>query len=553
MDLDLTRATRTGTGRSHWPRLIDAAFGAIVIIWSFHWFRVSEGEWFYLDDWRLLVQASADDRFLEPYNRHLSVVILGVYRLLADLFGLGSYVPFRIAHLTSFGALAVAVYLLARQKVGALIAAALATALLWSNFLDLQVAVFNHYLSLLGAVGCAWAIGRPSSRATNAAIAVSLGFALAAASGGVPVAAACVVSLVLVRPPRERVLAVVAPIGLWLGWMVIFGGDNGPHGAPEADLRAGESLARVLQGLFGTFQQLGFGSIVGASVLVVVFFARLVWLADKRDKDMVAALSWGAAVLVWWVGLVVSRKAGADPNVFRYTFVPAVYLVLAMLPITDRREALEMSTPETADRAVMAVVALCCWALVAATITRGNAETYERNRVANFAASARAASATMLLDAAAVDGRAIGPVSLYHLTADEVRALAEQYPLGVGDSPEEVDALLVELSRLTVSKDASGPACTASSEKVSVAGTEDVPVLPAGVELQRTEPEAPIEAWIRSPSKESSVEVRRFGSSWIVVGSVPAGAGARLALPAQLSKVPWQVRAAGACITTDRP
>ena len=48
-----------------------------------------------MDDWGLLLQAESLGDLLDPYNDHLSVVILGVYRILGEVFGL-SFRPYSV-------------------------------------------------------------------------------------------------------------------------------------------------------------------------------------------------------------------------------------------------------------------------------------------------------------------------------------------------------------------------------------------------------------------------------------------------------------------------
>ena len=109
----------------------DFLFGLIVVATSVADYRLSEGLWFSGDDWPLAGRGATLGDFLEPYNKHLSISIIAIYRVAFTVFGFDTYVPLRIAGLACFVAVAVALYLALRRPAGPLIAACVASYMLW--------------------------------------------------------------------------------------------------------------------------------------------------------------------------------------------------------------------------------------------------------------------------------------------------------------------------------------------------------------------------------------------------------------------------------------
>ena len=114
------------------------------------------------------------------------------------IFGFDTYVPLRIAGIACFVAVAVALYLVLRRPVGPLVAAFVASYMLWFPGTGLTPALLNHYLAVLGGVACAWALMR-DDRTGDWVVAGGLAFALIGAGGGISVIAACFVHAACTR------------------------------------------------------------------------------------------------------------------------------------------------------------------------------------------------------------------------------------------------------------------------------------------------------------------------------------------------------------------
>ena len=76
---------------------VDAAFGLLVVASFAAHLRMSKGFWYSYDDWPHALPGATLGDFLEPYNGHLSLSIIAVYRVSYTVFGFDNYLPWRIA------------------------------------------------------------------------------------------------------------------------------------------------------------------------------------------------------------------------------------------------------------------------------------------------------------------------------------------------------------------------------------------------------------------------------------------------------------------------
>src|SRR5690606_17852700 len=81
-------------GWRYGPWLVAATFGLIVVATAAYFLRITGGSWFFVDEWSMALQLERPGGIIEPYNGHLSVSILSLYRVLLELFGF-SYLPYR--------------------------------------------------------------------------------------------------------------------------------------------------------------------------------------------------------------------------------------------------------------------------------------------------------------------------------------------------------------------------------------------------------------------------------------------------------------------------
>ena len=184
---------------------------------------------FIYDDWDLLVnrQSWSPGSFLDPYNEHIVLGPVIVFKFLVTTFGMNSAVPFRMAGLLLFMASAVLLFLWLRRRVGdwgALIGACLIV-FLGASFENLlwpvQVAYFG---SVAGGLGMLIALDRDDRLGDRVACGLLI-VSMAFSSLGFAFLAGAIVELGLNRRSKlERLYVIALPAALtflwWAGWAI---------------------------------------------------------------------------------------------------------------------------------------------------------------------------------------------------------------------------------------------------------------------------------------------------------------------------------------------
>ena len=205
---------------------------------------LGRGSTFFFDEQDYLVGRSLGDpaSWLRPHNEHIVVLHVIAYRLIVELFGTGSYLPFMLALMATHVLVALGVYRLVRDAVGPHLALAFATITLL-----LGTAFENLYWAFqMGFVG-ATALGIWSLVAIQAG---KNRLALALLTAGILTQAValwwCVAAAVLSR--RWYMLLPAIAYGTWL----LASGQSNP--APGVVVLAGfvtEGLLRLVLCTFG--------------------------------------------------------------------------------------------------------------------------------------------------------------------------------------------------------------------------------------------------------------------------------------------------------------
>lgn len=301
-------------------RAVDVVVGLLVAAVGGLLLAATDHTFFAGDDWGLLHQGLRAGGLLEPYNDHLSILILGLYRVLAEMFGL-VYLPFRIAGTLCLVTIPVLLYATTRSRFGPAMAGGLALVVLGVPRIELQPFVLNHYLMAIGAIVSAWALNRGAA----IAVAVGLTIALSAAGGGVAVAIACVIHCLWTRPPLRLWVATVVPIGLWMTWYAHEwrGSDYRPAARPSV----GDLLEYARNVILSPFE----GAVGLALAISTLAFVACSW--RRRFISGANVVAWGGALAAWGVGLAYNRGPVGTVDVYgRYELVALLFLLLALVP-----------------------------------------------------------------------------------------------------------------------------------------------------------------------------------------------------------------------------
>lgn len=253
-----------GSPSARWHSL-DAIVAVGLVVAFVVRFQAGSETWFFADDFPLAARQLDFDGLLRPYNGHLSTTLVVVYQGALPLSGLRSFTLLRVISLLAATALPAALYLRARNPLGAPVAAVAASLFVWT-FPASWVAQQLAYVLVLAA-GCvlAGALAR-SDRRSDLLVALVLSFGLVTSAVGAILAGVAVVHSLLRRADRSRWLAVAVPFAAWFGWWVLLG-------------RQAEQLSEPV-GLGDSLQLAGGGS-------------------SHRSRRW----PWGTASGVYWLGL----------------------------------------------------------------------------------------------------------------------------------------------------------------------------------------------------------------------------------------------------------
>lgn len=292
------------------------------------------------------------DTFLEPYNEHVMVAPLLAYKVLFRLFGVDSYLPYRLTvvalHLLCAGVL----YALARRRVGALPALVPAVVLLflgtaWEVVLQLALIVFM--LPLAAGLGMFLALERGDRRGDLIASACLL-VAIASGSLGMIMAIGATV-LILLGPDRGRRMArvVAAPVALYAVWWLAYGEGN--------LLDQWTDLPRLLIRYLAANVAALAGFTYGAAPVLWTALAALLAVAvgyaiARRVEAWRELVALSAMTLAYWASVALFRPP-LDELASRYIYPGSAFLLLLMAFAYGRRRI-----PPAAGAAVVVALAL---------------------------------------------------------------------------------------------------------------------------------------------------------------------------------------------------
>lgn len=518
-DGSLRRRARGGRRRFE---LADLILALAVLASAAYYVRLARRHFFAYDDWGAAARPGRLGDLVEPFNGHLSVIPLVVYRSLFRVFGFEHYAPFRPLGIACLAALAVGLYLLARHRIGAWPALVVAVGVLWTHSLALTPFLFNFHLALLLGVVCAAALPS-SSRAADGVVAAALTVALCTSAVGVAIAGACAAHAVLSGFRLRRWLAVAVPSLGWVLWWARFAvHDRNTTGSLSDGART------VLDGGLGSFAAVVAGTFVGGAALAVGSACLLAWrTAHDRDAARMQ-VAWMAGVVVWWVGLVWSREnAASSLDTPRYEYVGAVFVLLSLIPTRPadrlRRRARHPAIAVLALASVLAVVAANQPSIRTGARDKGTISTWVRNVLVEVDQGP-----------AVVPDSQVLPHFLYHLTAGELRALVDRRGRPMARS-DDADAYLVSRAAIIIGAEVPAPDRGPCLDQPGALRT--------GSDLL-----------LHTDADPALVSARRFASRPIPARQVPAGTTVRIRLwGPSVATEPWMITAPGGCLVAVPP
>lgn len=517
---------------------------------------------FFFDEWNFVLdrRSGGIDALLQPHNGHFVFLPAVIYRLLLELFGLDSYLPYRIVVIALHVAAGTALYLLARRRVGAWAALVPAALLLFlgSAYENLLWPFQTTFVGAMAFGLLALVALDRRSRGGDVAAALLLLAATACSSVGVPFVAAAFVELVLPRQDRRRLWVALVPgavFGLW--YLAYSVGSEGGESLKAANVLlapqyVADAAAAAAAGIAGL--ALVWGPVLLATGAIALWSARRAQAGGPAPlTPRLAALA--TAALVNWGLTALARADVGEPASSRYVYAGAVWLLLI---------GVELLRPPRRDLRVAAVATVLTAAAVLSNI--GIMREGQRNLRSTWETVRASLSAIEVAGDRAPEGLQPDPQRAPQITAGRYDAAVEQFG-SPALTPEQLAAEPGPLRELA-------DGVLAAAEPIAtapVAGDLDAagsPLVVDAVPAGRTRPwrgaclrltpaagQSALELSVRpggavelrgAAGAAVDLRVRRFGDGFAgpAVATVPAGAATRVVFPAPdgAGDRPWHLR-----------
>jgi hypothetical protein len=321
-DLDLDRLA--------WPGLVVAVLAS-----GFLSYHLTRGSSFSVDDWTWIITRRGNSlhTFLAPYNGHLSLVPIAIYRLMFAVFGIGDFAPYRVLLLVLASSTAVVIFEYARHRVDAFWALLVTTLLLflgpgWNDILQpFQIA----WLVAVASGILALSLLDRRRRWADAAACLLILISLSSTSVGVALAVGIAVDIALTRRRWRDAWIVGVPLLLYAVWAIHYH----PSGIQVSSVTAvppnlAQTTAAALAGLVGlsgvTPTDLTGSALIYGFPLLALALA-VVIVRTGRGWQWTRFLSLAAALVTFTVMTTVARSF-QSPFESRYMYVTCVLSVL---------------------------------------------------------------------------------------------------------------------------------------------------------------------------------------------------------------------------------
>ena len=322
-------------------RLAVLGLGVAVLVSGILLLALDRQLTFVADDWLFLVKRHGwgVDVLLDPFHGSLVPGLGLAYKLMQEVFGMGSATPYYAVAIAFFLASAVLLFVYLRRRVGDWLAllGAILILFLGAAFEDLLFAFqLGYFVAVAAGLGALIALDREDDRGDRVACAL-LVVSLAFSSVAIAFLAGAAADWVLGRGPRgRRVYVVLVPVALYVLWWVGWGRAAESHisldniaATPEFVFDAASAGIVSLLGL-----ATGDGSepdqphlIWGHLLLVAGMFLLVARTAKDRaiSRGLAVALAIGIA---FWAIAGINRDETRLPTSSRFQYPSAVFLLL---------------------------------------------------------------------------------------------------------------------------------------------------------------------------------------------------------------------------------
>jgi hypothetical protein len=288
---------------------------------------------FFYDEWDFILERRGISlaTFLEPHGGdHPTVFPVAAYKVMLQLFGLESYLPYRlmvvVVHLTC----AVLLYIYARRRVGAWLALAPAVLLLflgsaWQDILwPFQITYLGSLATGLGAL-----LVLDAARPRDWLLCLLVAASLLCSSVGILFVVLAAVEIAAQPSRWRRAWVVIVPLAILGAILLAYGGDGSSRelAAPGVAVRYALDMASAAAGaIAGLGTDWGRPLLIAGAVLLAV-------LVRQRPGESVRLVALGAGAAAFWLLTGLSRGSMSPPvppDTSRYVY-PGALLILLLL------------------------------------------------------------------------------------------------------------------------------------------------------------------------------------------------------------------------------
>jgi len=324
--------------RSVLDRYAGRIFALVAIgAWGFLiW--MGRGLTFFSDEWAFIEGRSLFDppTWFAPHNEHWSTVPIVVYRLLMEVFGLRTYVPYLAVLIGLHVLAAAAVFLLLRRWTGspAALAGGILVLFFGSGFENLFWAFQIASVAAVAAgLWTVWLLQEPPTAARAGAVVLLL--VLSLATSGLALIFLVIVTLTMLQRPAWRPYApgLVVPVLVYLVWYLWIGGTG------ISVVRNPFSLDQLLQAPW--FVAEGVENSIGALTGLRPVFSGIVFVGlvlglleavvrGHRVPVPTIALTFGLILQYALIAVVRAGVTVGQSGYTRYTYLGGILALLAI-------------------------------------------------------------------------------------------------------------------------------------------------------------------------------------------------------------------------------
>lgn len=353
------RKLEVGLERLYLDRVAPVVLAVAIVASGLLLYHLTAGSSFWGDDWAWITtrRANTVHNFLSPYDGHLSVLPLAIYRVMFAVFGINSYAPYRGLVIVFSLLVGLLVFEYARHRVGPFLATLVAALVLfvgpgWQD--TMWTFQIGWELALGLGIAALIMLDRRTRGGDIAACVLAFG-SICSTSFGIAFAIGIAVDVALTRRRWRDAWIPAIPLALYFIWALHYH----PTGIQWSEItlvptNLVQTFAGGVAGILGLssatpLDPLGTNLTLGAPLLAVLAIASVRSIAVRRFSVRAGAL---LVVLIVFSAVTTLGRALETPLVSRYIYPDCVLIALYTV------ELARSARPPRVVQVALAVVAL---------------------------------------------------------------------------------------------------------------------------------------------------------------------------------------------------